>query len=56
MNSPAILKGWFERVFTPGFAYGLTPEGWRGADVSTPEMRRAWPDEACRPGKDSGDS
>jgi NAD(P)H dehydrogenase (quinone) len=30
---PAMLKGWIERVFTLGFAYGLTPEGWRG-DVS----------------------
>jgi NAD(P)H dehydrogenase (quinone) len=27
---PAILKGWIERVFTYGFAYSLTPEGWRG--------------------------
>lgn len=27
---PAILKGWIERVFTPGFAYSLTHEGWRG--------------------------
>jgi NAD(P)H dehydrogenase (quinone) len=27
---PAILKGWVERVFTLGFAFGLTPEGWRG--------------------------
>jgi len=27
---PAILKGWIERVFTLGFAFGLTPEGWRG--------------------------
>jgi len=31
MHFPAILKGWFERVFTPGFAYSLTPDGWRGA-------------------------
>lgn len=30
MGFPAILKGWFERVFTYGFAYTLTPEGWRG--------------------------
>jgi NAD(P)H dehydrogenase (quinone) len=27
---PAILKGWIERVFTLGFAFGLRPEGWRG--------------------------
>jgi NAD(P)H dehydrogenase (quinone) len=27
---PAILKGWIERVFTLGFAFGLAPEGWRG--------------------------
>ena len=27
---PAILKGWMERVFTYGFAYSLTPEGWNG--------------------------
>ena len=27
---PAILKGWFERVFSYGDAYALTPVGWRG--------------------------
>jgi NAD(P)H dehydrogenase (quinone) len=27
---PAILKGWIERVFTLGFAFGLSPQGWRG--------------------------
>jgi NAD(P)H dehydrogenase (quinone) len=27
---PAILKGWIERVFTLGFAFDLTAEGWRG--------------------------
>ncbi len=27
---PAILKGWMERVFTYGFAFSLTPDGWRG--------------------------
>jgi NAD(P)H dehydrogenase (quinone) len=27
---PAILKGWIERVFTLGFAFSLTSEGWRG--------------------------
>ena len=30
MAFPAILKGWFERVFTYGFAYTLTREGWQG--------------------------
>jgi NAD(P)H dehydrogenase (quinone) len=30
MAFPAILKGWFERVFAYGFAYTLTREGWRG--------------------------
>jgi NAD(P)H dehydrogenase (quinone) len=27
---PAILKGWIERVFTLGFAFGLTARAWRG--------------------------
>jgi NAD(P)H dehydrogenase (quinone) len=27
---PAILKGWFERVFSYGDAYGLTLDGWHG--------------------------
>jgi NAD(P)H dehydrogenase (quinone) len=27
---PAILKGWIDRVFTYGFAFGLTSAGWRG--------------------------
>ncbi len=27
---PAILKGWFKRVFNVGFAYHLTHEGWEG--------------------------
>jgi NAD(P)H dehydrogenase (quinone) len=27
---PAILKGWIERVFTPGFAYSLNSAGWHG--------------------------
>jgi NAD(P)H dehydrogenase (quinone) len=27
---PAILKGWFERVFSYGDAYALTSEGWQG--------------------------
>ena len=33
LHFPAILKGWFERVFTYGDAYALKAEGWRG-DVS----------------------
>jgi NAD(P)H dehydrogenase (quinone) len=111
MNFPAMLKGWFERVFSPGFAYSLTREGWLGssagripllrhekalvintthfgeetyrgdfgkamsrviddwglrypgvrkvehlflfgADVSTPEQRQAWLEQAYRAGKD----
>ncbi|MGE5048479.1 MAG: NAD(P)H-dependent oxidoreductase, partial [Deltaproteobacteria bacterium] len=27
---PAILKGWIERVFSLGFAFGMTTEAWRG--------------------------
>jgi NAD(P)H dehydrogenase (quinone) len=27
---PAILKGWIERVFSYGFAFSFTPEGWQG--------------------------
>ena len=27
---PAILKGWIERVFSLGFAFGMTPEAWNG--------------------------
>ena len=30
LHFPAILKGWFERVFAYGDAYALTEEGWRG--------------------------
>jgi NAD(P)H dehydrogenase (quinone) len=30
MHFPAILKGWFERVFSYGDAYGLTIDGWHG--------------------------
>ncbi len=30
LHFPAILKGWFERVFSYGDAYALTPDGWDG--------------------------
>ncbi len=30
LGFPAILKGWFERVFSYGDAYALTSEGWNG--------------------------
>ena len=30
LHFPAILKGWFERVFAYGSAYALSPEGWAG--------------------------
>ena len=30
LHFPAILKGWFERVFAYGSAYELTTEGWQG--------------------------
>jgi NAD(P)H dehydrogenase (quinone) len=30
LHFPAILKGWFERVFSYGDAYSLTPAGWQG--------------------------
>ncbi|OGO65250.1 MAG: hypothetical protein A2029_14195 [Chloroflexi bacterium RBG_19FT_COMBO_47_9] len=30
LHFPAILKGWFERVFSYGDAYELTPIGWGG--------------------------
>lgn len=30
LSFPAILKGWIDRVWTPGFAYDLTAEAWRG--------------------------
>jgi len=30
LSFPAILKGWFERVFSSGFAFGLSSAGWRG--------------------------
>ncbi len=30
LHFPAILKGWFERVFSYGDAYALTADGWQG--------------------------
>jgi NAD(P)H dehydrogenase (quinone) len=30
LSFPAILKGWLDRVWTPGFAYHLTADAWRG--------------------------
>jgi NAD(P)H dehydrogenase (quinone) len=30
LSFPAILKGWLDRVWTPGFAYDLTADAWRG--------------------------
>jgi NAD(P)H dehydrogenase (quinone) len=30
LGFPAILKGWFERVFSYGDAYALTADGWDG--------------------------
>ena len=30
LHFPAIMKGWFERVFAYGDAYALTLEGWAG--------------------------
>jgi NAD(P)H dehydrogenase (quinone) len=30
LHFPAIMKGWFERVFAYGDAYGLTIDGWHG--------------------------
>jgi NAD(P)H dehydrogenase (quinone) len=30
LGFPAILRGWFERVFSYGDAYALTGDGWRG--------------------------
>ncbi len=31
LHFPAILKGWFERVFAYGDAYALNSEGWKGS-------------------------
>jgi NAD(P)H dehydrogenase (quinone) len=30
LSFPAMLKGWLDRVWTPGFAYELTADAWRG--------------------------
>jgi NAD(P)H dehydrogenase (quinone) len=30
LSFPAMLKGWLDRVWTPGFAYDFSAEGWRG--------------------------
>ncbi len=30
LGFPAILRGYFERVYNYGFAYALKPEGWKG--------------------------
>jgi NAD(P)H dehydrogenase (quinone) len=34
MNLPAILRGWIERVFTYGFVYTMTREGWLHGELS----------------------
>jgi hypothetical protein len=34
-----MLKGWLDRVWTPGFAYDLSAEGWRG-DISGRQPKR----------------
>jgi NAD(P)H dehydrogenase (quinone) len=40
LHFPAILKGWFERVFAYGSAYALSREGWEGhASGRIPLMR-----------------
>jgi len=33
MNLPAILRGWVERVFTYGFVYTMTADGWRNGEL-----------------------
>ena len=34
MNFPAVLRGWVERVFTYGFVYTMTREGWLQGELS----------------------
>jgi NAD(P)H dehydrogenase (quinone) len=34
MNLPAMLRGWVERVFTYGFVYTMSREGWLEGDLS----------------------
>ena len=34
MNFPAMLRGWVERVFTYGFVYTMSSEGWLQGDLS----------------------
>jgi len=34
MNFPAILRGWIERVFTYGFVYTMTRDGWLEGKLS----------------------
>ena len=33
MNLPAILRGWVERVFTYGFVYTMSEDGWLHGDL-----------------------
>lgn len=30
LSFPAMLKGWLDRIWTPGFAYDLSADAWRG--------------------------
>jgi NAD(P)H dehydrogenase (quinone) len=39
MNFPAILRGWIERVFTYGFVYTMTRDGWLQGDLSGRQPR-----------------
>ncbi len=34
MNLPAIMRGWIERVFTYGFVYTMSRDGWLNGDLS----------------------